>query len=138
MFPPCKPLLLWSKNGQLTDGHSVPAIFIFTLKAAGSPEFSRTITLPGNPLELQVVNGERLLIAVEPKAREAGEYDAKQSILKVEHADGEYRVSDGVVRYVPDLGDNETDLAEEEMQMLLYSAENLRKMEFEDGGADAE
>lgn len=140
---------LWHWSGRSAEGgekgatvlvicERVPAIFIFTLKAAGSPEFSRTITLPGNPLELQVVNGERLLIAVEPKAREAGEYDAKQSILKVEHADGEYRVSDGVVRYVPDLGDNETDLAEEEMQMLLYSAENLRKMEFEDGGADAE
>lgn len=125
-------------NGQLTGGHSVPAIFMFTLKAAGSLEFSRTITLPGNPLELQVVDGERLLVAVEPKAREAGEYDAKQSILKVEHADGEDRVSDGVVKDVPDLGDNETDLAEEEMQMLLYSTENLRKMEFEDGGADAE
>jgi hypothetical protein len=111
---------------------------MFTLKAAGSLAFSRTITLPGNPLELQVVDGEKLLVAVEPEAREAGEYDAKKSLLKVEHVDGEYRVSDGVVKDVPDLGDNETDLAEEEMQMLLYSADNLRKMEFEDGGADAE
>lgn len=111
---------------------------MFTLKATGSLKYSRTIGLPGNPLELEVVDGEKLLVAVEPHAREAGEYDAKKSLLKVEHVNGEYQVSDGVVQDVPDLGDSETDVTEEEAQLLLYSAENLRKMDFEDGGADAE
>ncbi|ROV99967.1 hypothetical protein VMCG_06237 [Cytospora schulzeri] len=141
---------LWYWAGRPVEGEEkgvtilviserVPAIFMFTLKAAGSLEFSRTISLPGNPLELEVVDGDRLLVAVEPSTREAGgEYDVTKSVLKVEHVNGEYQVSEGVVKDVPDLGVNETDIAEEEMQMLLYSAENLRKMEFEDGGADAE
>ncbi|KUI66780.1 tRNA (guanine-N(7)-)-methyltransferase non-catalytic subunit trm82 [Cytospora mali] len=116
----------------------VPAIFMFTLKTSGSLEFARMISLPSNPLEVEVVDGERLLVAVEPNALESGEYDAKKSLLKVEHINGEYQVSDEVVNDVPDLGDNETDIATEEIQMLLYSAENLRKMDFEDGGPDAE
>lgn len=85
-----------------------------------------------------MVDGETLLVAAEPNAREASEYDTKKSILKVKHVDGQYQVSDDVVKEIPDLGDNETDLTEEEMQALLYSAENLRKMEFDEPGADAE
>ncbi|ROW16098.1 hypothetical protein VPNG_01944 [Cytospora leucostoma] len=140
---------LWYWSGRPVEGEEegvtvlvvverVPAIFIFTLKANGSLDFSRTIRLPGNPLEVDVVDGETLLVAAEPNARDAGEYDTKKSILKVEHVNGEFQVSDGVINDIPDLGDNETDLTEEEMQALLYSAENLRKMEFDEPGADAE
>lgn len=111
---------------------------MFTLTAAGSLSASRTISLPGNPLEIEVVNDKTLLVAVEPNTRDGGEQDAKKSLLKVEHVKGEYQVSDEVVQDVPDLSDNETDVAEDELQMLLYSAENLRKMDFEEGGADAE
>jgi hypothetical protein len=111
---------------------------LFTLRPNGTLEYSRNIGLPGNPLEVEVVDGDRLVVAVEPTRTEGGEYDLSKSLLKVEHVGQDYRVTDGFVGHVPDLGEHETDLAEEELQTLLFNAENLRKTDSEEGLAEAE
>lgn len=121
----------------LTDNYSVPAVFMFILQASGSLEFSRTISLPGNPMDIAIVSSEKAVVAVDPGHESASGGDLKKSLLKVEHINGEYKASDDLVQDISDLGDGETDVSEEELQKLLYSAETLRKMESEDG-ADAE
>lgn len=116
----------------------MPAIFLFTLRAAGTLDYVRNISLPGNPLEVEVVDGDRLVVAVEPTRSEGEEYDLSKSLLKVEHVGEQYQVTDGLIGQVPDLGEHETDLAEDEVQTLLFNAENLRKTDFEEGLAEAE
>lgn len=125
-------------RSRLTDLCSVPAIFLFTLKATGTLDYVRNISLPGNPLEIEVLDGDRLVVAVEPTRSESGEYDLSRSLLKVEHVGEQYQVTDGLISQVPDLGEHETDLAEDELQTLLFNAENLRKTDSEEGLAEAE
>lgn len=122
----------------LTDRYSVPAIFLFTLRSTGTLDYVRNISLPGHPLEIEVVDGDRLVVAVEPTRTHGGEYDLSKSLLRVELEGQEYKVTDGLVGQVPDLGEHETDLAEEELQTLLFNAENLRKTDSEEGMAEAE
>lgn len=123
---------------ELIDLSSVPAIFLFTLSATGTLDYVRNISLPGNPLEVEVVDGDRLVVAVEPSRPEGGEYDLSKSLLKVEHVGEQYQVTDGLISQVPDLGEHETNLAEDEVQTLLFNAENLRKTDSEEGLAEAE
>lgn len=125
-------------KSRLTDLYSVPAIFLFTLRARGALDYVRNISLPGNPLEVEVVDGDKLVVAVEPTRSEGGEYDLSESLLKVEHMGEQYQVTDGLVGHVPDLGEHETDLREDELQTLLFNAENLRKTDSEEGLAEAE
>lgn len=116
---------------------SVPALFLFTLKDTGSLEFSCTIRLPGNPLDLGVVDAAKIVVAVD-LGQEGIEDDLFKSLLQVERADGEYRIGEDIVKDVPDVGKEDTDVPVEELNKLLYSAETLRKTDYEDGGADAE
>lgn len=125
-------------RGRLTDLRSVPALFLFTLTASGTMDYVRNISLPGSPLEVEVVDGDRLVVAVEPARAGGGEYDLSKSLLKVERVGEGYQVNDGLIGHVPDLGEHETDLAEEEVQTLLFNAENLRKTDSEEGLAEAE
>lgn len=125
-------------RSRLTDLYSVSAIFLFTLKATGTLDYVRNISLPGNPLEIEVLDGDRLVVAVEPTRSESGEYDLSKSLLKVEYVGEQYQVTDGLISHVPDLGEHETDLAEDELQTLLFNAENLRKTDSEEGLAEAE
>lgn len=125
-------------RSRLTDLCSVPALFLFTLKATGTLDYVRNISLPGNPLEVEVVDGDKLVVTVEPTRAGSGEYDLSKSLLKIEHVGEQYQVTDGLVGHVPDLGEHETDLAEDELQTLLFNAENLRKTDFEEGLAEAE
>lgn len=135
-FRICYPSVV--KKSRLTDLYSVPAIFLFTLRETGNLDYVRNITLPGNPLEVEVVDGDRLVVAAEPTRAEGGEYDLSKSLLKVEHVGEQYQVTEGLVGHVPDLGEHETDLAEDELQTLLFNAENLRKTDSEEGLAEAE
>lgn len=125
-------------SGRLIYLHSVPAIFLYTLKTAGTLDYERHISLPGSPLEVEVVDGHRLVVAVEPVRTEGGGYDLSKSLLRVEYVGEQYQVTDGLVGLVPDLGEHETDLAEDEVQTLLFNAENLRKTDSEEGPAEAE
>lgn len=111
---------------------------MFALRTTGTLDYLRTINLPGSPLEVEVVDSDRLVVAVEPTRTEGGEYDLSKSLLKVEHVGDQYQVTDGLVGNVPDLGEHETDVAEDEMRTLLFNAENLRKTDSEEGVADAE
>lgn len=120
----------------LTDDYSVPALFLFILKDTGSLEFSRTVKLPGNPLEVGVVDATNLVVAIDP-IHETGDYDVFKSLLKVEHTNGEYQISDGLVRDIPDVSNEDADVSAEELKRLLYSAETLRKLDTEDAGGDA-
>lgn len=124
----------------LTGGFSVPALFIFNLKDTGSLEFSHSIRLPGNPLEIGIVDGEKLVVATDPSHKEdGGGYDLRKSLLEVKHASGEYQVLDELVKDLPEASEAEdADIPDEELQRLLYSAEALRKIESEEGAADAE
>lgn len=115
----------------------MPALFLFTIRSTGTLDYLCNISLPGNPLEVEVVDGDRLVVAVEP-ARTGGEYDLSKSLLKVEYVGEQYQVTGGLIGHVPDLGEHETDLAEEELQTLLFNAENLRKTDSEEGLAEAE
>ncbi|POS76926.1 WD repeat domain-containing protein [Diaporthe helianthi] len=116
----------------------VPAIFLFILRPTGTLDYVRNIKLPGNPLEIEVLDGDRLIVAVEPMRHHGGEYDLCKSLLRVEHEGHDYKVTEGLVDQVTDLGEHETDLAEEELQTLLFSAENLRKTDSEEGSAEAD
>lgn len=119
----------------LTDSHSVPAIFLFNLQDSGALEFSNTIHLPGNPFEVGVVDDKKLLVAVDPRQKDAGTYDIKKSLLTVEHADGGYKVLEDVIK---DAGSLEAeilsseDIPSDELDKMLYSAETLRKIYPED------
>lgn len=102
------------------------------LKDTGSLEFSRTVNLPYNVLEVGVVDGEKLIVAVDPNRKEAGEYDLQKSLMMVEHANGDYQIPDDPVTNVADLNQEDIDVSYEELQRLLYSAETLRKLDTED------
>lgn len=115
-----------------TDIDSVPALFLFMLKDTGSLEFSQTVHLPGNALEVGVVDGEKLIVAVDPNQKEARDYDLQKSLVMVEYANGEYQIADNVVTDVADLNTEDMDVPDEEVQRLLYSAETLRKLDTED------
>lgn len=132
----CDPVRMTQR--ELIDLYSVPAIFLFTLSATGTLAYVRNISLPGNPLEVEVVDGDSLVVAIEPTRSEGGEYDLSKSLLKVEHVGEQYQVTDGLISHVPDLCEHETDLAEDEVQTLLFNAENLRKTDSEEGLAEAE
>lgn len=125
-------------RGRLTNLRSVPAIFLFTLAATGSLDYVRNISLPGSPLEVEVVDGDRLVVAVEPARTGGGEYDLSKSLLKVERVGDQYQINDGLIGHVPDLGEHETDLSGDEVQTLLFNAENLRKTDSEEGLAEVE
>lgn len=116
----------------------MPALFLFTIRSTGTLDYLCNIGLPGNPLEVEVVDGDRLVVAVEPTRIGGGEYDLSKSLLKVEYVGEQYQVTSGLIGHVPDLGEHETDLAEEELQTLLFNAENLRKTDSEEGLAEAE
>lgn len=119
----------------------VPAIFLYSLKDSGVFEFSRTINLPGNPFELGVEDDKKLIVAVDPSGKEAGEYDVKKSLLRVEYVNGEYRVSEDVIKDAESL-DAEVflndDVPAEEFERMLYSAETLRKVYFDEKGDEEE
>lgn len=122
--------------GWLTDQISVPAIFLFNMNDKGDLEPSLTIDLPGNPFDVGVVNGQNLIVPVDPTEKgEDGMYDLNKSLLRVTHADGEYRVSEDVIQNAADL-ETEASAVDEvssiEMEKMLYSAETLRKSNFED------
>lgn len=76
-----------------------------------------------------------MIVAVDPSRKESGAYDLKKSLLRIKHVDGEYRVSEDVIQHTVDVesevffGD---DVSAEELDKLLYSAETLRKSNFED------
>lgn len=83
------------------------------------------------------MDAQNLIVAIDPSHKEAGAYDVKKSLLRVKHADGEYQVSEDVIRSGSDLeaevfyGD---DVSVQEVNKLLYSTETLRKTNFEDRG----
>lgn len=114
---------------------SVPAIFLFSLKSTGSLELSRTIDLPGNPFDIGVIDAQNLVVAVDPSHKEAGAYDLNKSLLRVKHLGDEYRVSEDVIQLTADLEAEafyDEDVPGLEWDKLLYSAETLRKSNFED------
>lgn len=120
--------------------HSVPAIFLFNLKGADTLEFSRTIDLPGNPFEIAIVDAQHLIVAVDPDHRKAGAYDVRRSLLRVKLVDSEYHVSEDVIQNATVLEaevSSDDDVSEQELGKLLYTAETLRKGNFE-GRGDAE
>lgn len=129
--------LVLPAEGMLTDKYSVPALFLFILQDTGSLEISRTIRLPGNPLEVGVVDGTNLVVAVEP-IHETGDYDVFKSLLKVEHLNGGYQISEGLVKDVPEVSNEDSDVSAEELKRLLYSAETLRKLDVEEADGNAE
>lgn len=102
----------------------------------GDLEPSATIDLPGNPFDIGVDNAQSLIIPVDPTDKaEDGTFDVKKSLLRVTHADGEYKVLEDVIQHATEL-EAETpsvdDVSSIEMEKLLYSAETLRKSNFED------
>lgn len=102
----------------------------------GELEPSLTINLPGNPFDIGVVNAQNLIVPVDPTDKEEdGTYNLKKSLLRVTHADGEYKVSEDVIQHAADLeaeASSVDDVSSLEMEKLLYSAETLRKSNFED------
>lgn len=120
----------------LTDYNSVPAMFLFSMNDKGDLEPSLTIDLPGNPFDIAVVNAQNLIVPVDPTDKqEDGMYDLKRSLLRITHADGEYKVSEDVIQQAEDLDAESSSVdyvSSIEMEKLLYSAETLRKSNFED------
>lgn len=102
----------------------------------GGVEPSLTIGLPGNPFDIGVVNAQNLIVPVDPAGKEEdGTYDLQKSLLRVTHTDGEYKVSEDVTQDGADLEaeiSSVDDVSSIEMEKLLYSAETLRKSNFED------
>lgn len=124
---------------MLTKRHRVPALFLYTLKEAGSLEFVNTIKLTGNPLDVGIVDSAKLVVAVDTSTNAAaGDHDLKKSLLKVEQRNGEYQVSEGLIQDIPELEDTSAEILEDELQKLLYTAETLRKLDLEEGGPDGE
>lgn len=82
----------------------------------------------------------KLVVAADPSQKEdSSAFDLKNSLLKVKYQSGEYQVSDDLVKDLPEGSEEEdADVSDEELQRLLYSAETLRKLESEEGAADAE
>ncbi|KAJ4396974.1 tRNA (guanine-N(7)-)-methyltransferase non-catalytic subunit trm82 [Gnomoniopsis smithogilvyi] len=119
----------------------VPAIFLFTLSTTGSLEPSGTIRLPGNPFSIGVVEAQQLIVAVDPSHKDAGAYDLKKSLLRINHLMDEYRVSEDVIQDTAELEAealSDDDISDMEMDKLLYNAEMLRKSNFEDREAAEE
>lgn len=119
----------------LTGEYSVPAIFLFNLKDPGALDFTRTINLPGNPFEVGVVDGKTLIVALDPSNKEPGEYSVKKSLVRLAYANGDYQISEDVVKNVgseeADIFSSE-DIPADEYDKMLYSAETLRKIYLED------
>ncbi|CAN8099130.1 unnamed protein product [Discula destructiva] len=113
----------------------VPAIFLYRLKDSGALEYSSTINLPGNPFEVGVQDNNKLIVAFDPSNKQAGEFDVKKSLLRVEHVGGEYQVSEDVVKDVASVAaevSSSDDVTPEEFEKMLYSAETLRKIYLEE------
>lgn len=80
-------------------------------------------------------------MAVDPTHKEAGEERVKKSLLRVECVNGEYQVSDELLKNVGIVDANlfsNDDVPADEYDRMLYSAETLRKVVFDEdrGGAD--
>lgn len=119
----------------------MPAIFLFNLDKEGGLEFSRTIDLVGNPFDIGIVDGQTLIVAVDPSHEEAEPFDLSKSLLRIRQVDGEYRVSEDVIQDNADLeadASSEDDISGMERNKMLYSAEMLRKTNFEDRDAAEE
>ncbi|KAF3762418.1 hypothetical protein M406DRAFT_265134 [Cryphonectria parasitica EP155] len=115
----------------------VPVLFIYTLQSSASLEFSAAVRLPGNPLDVGVVSGKELVVTVDRDQKDANQDALEKSILGVKYTDGEYVVSDDLIKELPDLGAEDQDISSEELQSLLYSAETLRKLETGDAEKEA-
>lgn len=101
-------------------------MFRFELTGEGSLRYTNTYELPGNPLSLQV-RGGFLIVAVDmPKA----------ALLQV-NLQGDPQVITGVYQEDKAEGEEDIALSTDELSKLLFTMENLRKMDFEDG-ADTE
>lgn len=121
-------------------------LFFYNLDASGTLEFSRPIPLGlANPLDVAVVNSDKLAVAMDLGLSRGGANEHWHSLIQVQRStngSGDYSVGTGLLKSAAmgasaDLGDGEEDASETEVQKLLYSAETLRKTNFEDG-ADAE
>lgn len=120
--------------------YSVPALFIYRLQASGVLEFQSPIILGGPPMDVAVINSKELVVAMDLSLEKDSQNFVSSSLIRVQYVEGGgYSVENKLIKEATaaDLGDGEVDASGADIQKLLYSAETLRKMDFEDG-ADAD
>ncbi|KXX75910.1 hypothetical protein MMYC01_207370 [Madurella mycetomatis] len=101
----------------------VPALFYYQLLDDNTLCHRETIRLPGNPLDVEILGPERLLVSVEPSASTA----ASPSLVvldKEAQTEIDWRQSPVAPQNVPEA----VRVGIEELQKILYSTESLRKL----------
>ena len=100
---------------------SVPALFRYELLADNQLEHRETTPLPGNPLDVEVVDAPafRLLLAVDPAEGSGG-----SSLIVLDKQEAGWRQSE--VENLP--AGTDMPISSSELQKILYSTESLRKL----------
>lgn len=103
----------------------MPALLHYELLEDNSLKFHEAIRLPGNPLDVELVEAlgaaQRLLVAVDPSASVEGS-NSSLVVLSKEQAGWQQ----GKVENL--LAAGEINISTEELQRILYSTESLRKL----------
>ncbi|KAH8676311.1 hypothetical protein BX600DRAFT_199045 [Xylariales sp. PMI_506] len=115
----------------------VPAAFIFHFTDSGL-EYSQTIILGGNPLDIAIVTtpAKLLQMVVGIDVEDTTEDSSPQLLV--------FQQSEGIWAAVPDFSFEDTgpglpEMSRDELSKALYTVENLRKTEFDyNGSGDAE
>lgn len=118
--PPPFPFFLGWFDANTYMFYSVPGLFSYTLNPSTKTlQHSRTIPLPAIPLDVEILQENKLLVAVDTSA---GDYAS--TLVVVDAAE------DGSTTQTPapNLPAGDVKYGAEELQKLLYTTESLRKL----------
>ena len=102
--------------------YSVPALFSYTLNpSTNTLEHSGTVPLPAIPLDVEFLQDNKLLVAVDTSS---GDYVSTLVVVSTAAEDG----STVQTTPAPNLPAGEVKYGAEELQKLLYTTETLRKL----------
>lgn len=125
--------------GVTANTNSIPLLLIYTLTSANTLQHTQTLSLLGNPLDVEYLKAEsKLLVSIDPNtSSETQEEEANNggvsSILALSFDDSEssWKVTTGGLK-VTEAAEDESSLTPQDLQKLLYTTESLRKTNKDD------
>ncbi|KAK3498627.1 hypothetical protein B0T13DRAFT_417533 [Neurospora crassa] len=118
----------------------IPLLLIYTLTSTNTLQHTQTLSLLGNPLDVEYLKAEsKLLVSIDPNtSSETQEEEASNggvsSILALSFDDSEssWKVTIGGLKATEAAEEESSSLSPQDLQKLLYTTESLRKTNKDD------
>ncbi|KAK3397613.1 hypothetical protein B0T20DRAFT_438726 [Sordaria brevicollis] len=116
----------------------IPLLLVYTLTSTNTLEHTQTLSLPGNPLDVEYLKAEsKLLVSIDPNtSSETQEEEANNggvsSILALSSDESSWKVAPTGGLKVTESAEADNSLSPQDLQKLLYTTESLRKTNKDD------